>query len=154
MDQLNKWLTLFANLGVLVGIGVLIFEVRHNTESLVAANEWQEMQTLTTYYGRPQESEALAMAIRKQRDTPGELTGPETTMLINRAYEYMQFLDTWFILYNRGMMSDEAWQRKKNAFHAYLQGNPRFHDQLRIIRGEPSIPKALFEALEYELPSE
>ena len=37
MDKLNQWLTLFANLGVLVGIFLLAYEVRKNTVSVCIA---------------------------------------------------------------------------------------------------------------------
>ena len=33
MDRLNQWLTLFANIGVLVGIGFLAYEIRLNTQA-------------------------------------------------------------------------------------------------------------------------
>ena len=33
-DRLNKWLTLIANIGVLVGLVVLVYEVRQNTQAL------------------------------------------------------------------------------------------------------------------------
>ncbi len=34
MDKLNQWLTLVANLGVLIGIAFLAFEVQQNTDAL------------------------------------------------------------------------------------------------------------------------
>ena len=36
MDRLNRWLTLIANLGVLMGILILAFEIRQNTLALQA----------------------------------------------------------------------------------------------------------------------
>ena len=44
MDNLNKWLTLVANIAVMAGIVFLVIEVRQNSE-LVRVNSFQ---TLTT----------------------------------------------------------------------------------------------------------
>ena len=38
MDRLNQWLTLFANVGVIIGIGFLAYEIRQNTQALQAAS--------------------------------------------------------------------------------------------------------------------
>ena len=35
-DRLNRWLTLGANIGVLIGIVLLVIEVRQNNSNLVA----------------------------------------------------------------------------------------------------------------------
>ena len=51
MDRLNKWLTLTANFGVLIGIGFLAYEVSVNTNSLNAStaaqmsSNWNEVTT-------------------------------------------------------------------------------------------------------------
>ena len=36
MDRLNQWLTLLANIGVIVGIVFLAFEIQQNTEMMKA----------------------------------------------------------------------------------------------------------------------
>jgi hypothetical protein len=48
MDKLNQWLTLVANVGVLIGIGFLAFEIRQNTDSI-------HSQTRATLFAGAQE---------------------------------------------------------------------------------------------------
>ena len=48
LDNLNKWLTLVANLGVLAGIFFLAYEIRQNTDSL-------QSQTRATLFAGAQE---------------------------------------------------------------------------------------------------
>ena len=50
MDRINQWLTLLANLGVLLGIGILAIEIRQNTEMMKAQirDSMSEKQMLTS----------------------------------------------------------------------------------------------------------
>jgi len=48
MEKVNQWLALLANLGVLVGIGFLVFEIRQNTKAI-------HSQTRATLFAGAQE---------------------------------------------------------------------------------------------------
>ncbi len=45
-ERLNTWLTLLANFGVIVGLGVLIYEVRQNNELTLAEIEQSRSEAL------------------------------------------------------------------------------------------------------------
>ena len=50
LDTINKWLTLAANLGVLVGIFFLAFEIRLNQQSLDEANNLNRLSATTAAF--------------------------------------------------------------------------------------------------------
>jgi hypothetical protein len=65
MNKLNKWLTLLANLGVVVGIVFLIIEIRQ-TNTLMKANAFQDRSSDLIQIGSMAvESEPLSSALSK-----------------------------------------------------------------------------------------
>jgi len=50
IDSINKWLTLIGNLGVLLGIFVLILEINQNTQAIEADVTWSHAAITTELY--------------------------------------------------------------------------------------------------------
>ena len=79
-DRLNRWLTLIANTGVLVGIVFLAVELRQNNENLAAQQRAIHFTTVADSWTRVAENPQLAELIAK--DFGGEvLSTAETVQL-------------------------------------------------------------------------
>lgn len=91
-DQLNKWLALVANLGVIAGILFLAFEIRQSNRIAIASNEITIRQTWASHnestYGNPEIIELLY----KARDPDVEFSGEEREALI---FYVARLFNTW-----------------------------------------------------------
>ncbi len=65
-DRLNRWLTLGANIGVLIGIVLLVIEVRQNNENLVAQARATYHASFSDIWGMAAEDSKLAEIIAKE----------------------------------------------------------------------------------------
>ena len=88
-DRLNKWLTLGANLGVLVGIIFLAVELRQNNENLATEVRATHFFSITDTWGMVAENPELAAAISKDFEKE-ELSSAENSQL--QAYWVRVFL--------------------------------------------------------------
>ena len=115
-DQLNRWITLAANLGVLVGVFLLIVELRQNTEST-------ELQAAQSYVALSHELDfrivddpsLIALFL-----TPPDRRTPEESYRLDRWH--FGSLRTWengFFLHNRGVLDHDLWSGQE-AFMADL----------------------------------
>ncbi|NIP23581.1 MAG: hypothetical protein GWN81_05995, partial [Phycisphaerae bacterium] len=66
-DQLNRWLTLGANIGVVVGIALLILEINQNTEMMRAQMTQARSENLLGRYKDEIHSDYWAEIIAKRR---------------------------------------------------------------------------------------
>jgi hypothetical protein len=124
LDRLNRWMTLAANLGVLVGIFLLLIELQQNTESA----ELQAAQSYVTFsheldFRLVDDPSLIALLY-----TPPEERTPEESGRIDRWY--FGSLRTWengYYLHTRGVLGDDLWAGQKAFMKDLLRGN----DELR-----------------------
>jgi hypothetical protein len=115
-DQLNRWMTLLANLGVLVGIFLVLIELRQNTESA----ELQAAQSYVTLsheldFRIVDDPSLIALFL-----TPPEERTPEESRRLDRWY--FGSLRTWengYYLYKKGVLDKDLWSGQE-AFMADL----------------------------------
>lgn len=65
-DRVNRWLTLGANLGVLVGIALLVVELRQNNENLIAQERSAYNAGFSEIWGMAAEDSQLAEILGKE----------------------------------------------------------------------------------------
>ena len=82
-DNLNKWLTLTANLAVVAGIAFLALELRQNNELLEAEIRAIRHGVRTTDYLLPLQHPQFGAALIKKRN--GEELTEYETLILNRA---------------------------------------------------------------------
>jgi len=123
-DRLHRWITLAANLGVLVGIFLLLIELRQNTESA-------ELQAAQSYVALSHELDFRLVddpsLIALFYTSPDERT-PEEVWRLDRWY--FGSLRTWengYYLYRKGVLDDELWAGQK----AFMGDLLRSSDELR-----------------------
>ena len=105
-ERLNQWLTLAANLGVLLGLIVLIIEVRQNAALTRAAMDQQKNDFLAQIefnIARPEMSAIWVKAIR----TPEALSDTETQAVGSVLVAIMLQWDQMFMMRDAGLISDE-----------------------------------------------
>lgn len=105
-ERLNQWLTLAANLGVLLGLIVLIIEVRQNAALTRAAMDQQKNDFLAQIefnIARPEMSAIWVKAIR----APEALSDTETQAVGSVLVAIMLQWDQMFMMRDAGLISDE-----------------------------------------------
>jgi hypothetical protein len=124
MDRLNKWLTLTANFGVLIGIGFLAYEVSVNTNSLNAATaaqmstNWNEVTM--TIVSNPELIELINQVNAEGYVALDQVESPRvavlmTSMLKNAEFAYHRWLD--------GSLSAPEWQSVDRATRTFTGSN-------------------------------
>jgi hypothetical protein len=73
-DQLSKWLTLLANIGVLAGLAILILEIRQNNEIAMAQIEQSRSESLTQWRRERVLNDHVAPLVVKMRALRREYT--------------------------------------------------------------------------------
>jgi len=119
-DNANKWLTLLANVGVVIGLALLIFEIRQNSE-LVRAQIHQARSDAWAYMRQDlADSEFLLPAYEKFRAAGGY----EATSVLDvldpvdsaRVFRYLQSrvgdYDNLFYQYRQGYLDEEYYRTR------------------------------------------
>jgi len=134
-DQLSKWLTLLANIGVLAGLAILILEIRQNNEIAMAQIEQSRSESLTQWRRERVLNENVAPLVVKMRALNREYTdkfGPavrpddfqrRTAYMLDRledpvdrfraeSWIMASFYDfeTVYFQYRRGLVSQDYWE--------------------------------------------
>ena len=117
MDQLNKWLMLLANVGVVVGIGVLVYEIRQNTEAMYS-------QTRGTIYAGAQEElwkniEYPDVTLNFRR-TEHVMTPEEKVRLDAWLAASMRAREYAWMEYDSGNIDHEYWQAEQQVIQIVL----------------------------------
>ena len=108
IKSINRWLTLGANIGVVIGIVFLIIEINQNTVSTRIAARNSATQGHIDYIGHLLDSSILASAAAKTW-TNQELSHLETTQLIIFHEIRWRHYEAVFYLYKNSVISDQEW---------------------------------------------
>lgn len=135
-EQLNKWLTSLANIGVLAGLAVLVFEIRQNNELTLAQIEQSRSETLLQWRQEPALNPHLASIMAKGQqfvsevsDKPfNEMDNSEKQEVVEKtlemfdpvervgavAFVFRSFWDfeTLYFQYKRGLVSESYWNER------------------------------------------
>ena len=119
LDQLNKWLTLVANLGVLAGIVLVAFQLKENTDATRVQSAYALNDT-TIGGDIGCMGDTTADAVTTAYFKPQELT--EAQVLQTWCYlelGVMAAQTTWFA-YRDGRASQETWDAAQGSLLAYM----------------------------------
>lgn len=119
-DRLNRWLTLAANLGVLIGLIVLIVEVRQNAALTRAAMEQQKnafLAEIELNVMKPEISEVWVKSVRR----PEDLTDAELRTMDGVLVALMLQWEQRFLMADAGLATRaDARQHVVNAAPFYF----------------------------------
>lgn len=121
-DRLNRWLTLGANVGVLLGLIILIVEVRQNAELTRAAMETGLNDTLAQIELNLANPEIAAAWVKSVRDPEG-LSDVEARMVESHLTAVMLQWDHLFNMERAGLVPRTEAQRHIQNVAPYYFGS-------------------------------
>lgn len=158
-NRLNQWLTLGANIGVLVGLIILIVEIGQNTEMMRAQMSQERANHMVQKFDAIIHSDYWP-AIAAKRDEASNarewiesLTGEEYQRVLNSYYREINDIRNQFYQYQQGFLPKEVWDASTRgqitrllSLGAALQipekfeGNAEFRTEIRRIAEEEVAP--------------
>ena len=123
IEKLNTWLTLGANIGVLVGIVFLAVEVRQNSQATNAATRSHITATILDLLDR--QRHPLVISALHKSETGENLTYEEIYMLDNQAHMGWRHSENVFYQYRNGLFDENEFLADQAAVKASLNDTYR-----------------------------
>jgi hypothetical protein len=118
-DRLNRWLTLGANLGVLVGILLLIIELDQNRESIRGQTRNDLAEGAISVISLAVENPHLADALVRSNNGE-EVTPAEAYMLASRAEAVLRYFENVHYQYRIGTYDEGEFSRHMDTMKAVV----------------------------------
>ena len=119
MDRLNKWLSLFANLGVVAGLVFLAVELSQNTKATIAAASDELTNQSLEFFSLGIDNQVLARALHKQ--SMGEdLDAFELNQIWRHQYVNFRVFENAYLQYRRGYYDQTEWDRYRRIIAGRL----------------------------------
>jgi hypothetical protein len=160
-DRLNRWLSLGANIGVVVGIALLILEINQNTEMMSAQMAQARSENLLGRYQNEIHSDHWAEILAKRRSAQSmdEWINSLTPVEYERVWTYQlfqwHFLQSQYSQYRAGFLDERIWNGPTKADAArfmrtwpyfnfsYESADPEFRQYMDQVATELKLPKLL-----------
>ena len=133
-EQLNRWLSFGANIGVVVGIALLILEINQNTEMMRAQMTQARTENLLDRYRDEIHSDYWAEILAKRRiaSSLDEWVDSLAPGEYERVWTYQLFqwhsLQSQFNQYRSGFLDESVWQGATQAdARRFMQTWPFFN---------------------------
>jgi hypothetical protein len=115
MEKLNQWLTLLANIGVLVGIVFLAIEIQQNTNNLEINRQVALTEAYANRSSTVQEAQVAAalssdfgeIYVKWQRGGSEALTESERFRVLSWETARMFRLESQYIMWEQGLLEEE-----------------------------------------------
>jgi hypothetical protein len=117
-ERVHRWLTLAANLGVLIGIVLLIAELSQNLTAVRAQTRHDLSSDIVELFTQVAGNEQLA-SVRRRADA-GEPLNPDETYqyeLITRAF--FRYWEDVHYQFRQGLYDEIEFSRQRGAWRAY-----------------------------------
>lgn len=134
-DTLNKWLSLGANVAVLVGIVLLIVELDQNRDMMRAQTRHEIADGIVDLLLVPASNPQLA-DLMYRAETGGELTPEENFQFRMRTNALLRYWEDVHYQYRIGLYDDVEFSRQKEAWRAALNRSKGMRDywcEVRIL---------------------
>ena len=118
-ERLNRWLTLGANLGVLAGIVLLVYELGQNREMMRAQTRNEVAVQLIDLMSHVSTNPAFASLLT--RAASGEaLTPAETTQMNHRYIAMFRYFENVHYQYRQGLYADSEFSTQQEAWRRFM----------------------------------
>ena len=135
-QDINQWLTLAANFGVLIGIILLIVELHQNSTMMRAQTRYEVSQGIVDLLSLSANNEQLASLLRRA-DSGEPLTPDESLQFRHRTYALFRYLENLYYQYRQGLFDESEYRTQKLAWTAYLNSSKAAAEGWCILR--PSV---------------
>ena len=122
-DRTNKWLTLTANVGVILSLLFLAYEINQSTKATIAAASQGLTDQSILYFDAQLDHEAISHAIYKQHQDD-ELSGYELHQLDLLQRMNFRVFENAFLQYKRGLYEAREWERYRRIIAGHMADNP------------------------------
>lgn len=127
LDSANRWLTLTANVGVLIGLIFLVLEINQNTEVARSAVDLELATMSTEFHMRVAENPGLARAYYIILHDPESLTEDEKIQLYFLIPSVFLLMEGAHRQYVRGYLPESGWTPYEGLI-SYLLESPIVRD--------------------------
>ena len=118
-DNLNKWMTLGANVAVLFGILLLVFELQQNREMVRAQTRSEISAGITDLLSQVANNEQLASLVRRA-DNGEALTPDEETQYGHRSAALFRYYENVHYQYRQGLYDEPEYRAHKDAWAVFF----------------------------------
>ena len=122
-DRTNRWLTLAANIGVIVSLLFLAYEINQSTKATIAAASQGLTDQSVMYFDAQLDHEVISQAVYKQREGD-ELSGYELHQLDLLQRLNFRVFENAFLQYRRGFYEEREWERYRRIIASHMANNP------------------------------
>lgn len=132
--------TLFANVGILVGLLLVALELNQNTRQLALTLEWQVNQRIVDN-NRDFGVESMREIYAKSVTNPHDLTFAEFQTAAGFVFNFINVWEDRYFMYEHGLISDQDWRNFIDDDIGYTLGNPFARELWSIFKGnyEPEL---------------
>ena len=124
-DKMNRWLTLGANIGVLIGIILLVIELDQNREMIRAQTRNDISQQLANRLLTMASNSQMASVMRRAEDGE-ELTKDEEHQYFVYLVANLRDWENIHYQYRHGMFDDNEFEAEKTAWQFVTDKNKAF----------------------------
>ena len=124
-DKVNRWLTLGANIGVLIGIVLLVVELDQNREMILAQTRNDISNQIVERLDR-QGTDIQVASLKRRAQAGEELSSDEEmqhsllSIARNRSWENIHYQ------YRQGMFDEIEFTAERNAWKGVIEGDKSF----------------------------
>jgi hypothetical protein len=121
-ERIGSWFSFFANLGVLLGLALLLAELRHNTLA-TQASLYQESMSFAREHAElligDENSELASIVFRGETD-PSSLSPIELERFVLFTAWRMNTWETTFLNYDKGLVEERIWNSVDRWYSSLL----------------------------------
>ena len=135
-ERIGLWLSLLANFGVLVGLGLLVVELRHNTLATQAVL-YQDSMSFARQHAEllvGDENQELASIVFRGEQDPDSLSSEEFEKFVLFTAWRMSTWETTYLNYDEGLLGKRMWESLDAWYSGLLQRGPGYRNWWELTR--------------------
>ena len=118
-DRFNRWLTLGANLAVLVGLVFLVVEIKQNNDMMRAQTRNEISVQLVDLLSQVATSDELSsLLLRAESDE--SLSDEDEVQFQTRALAMLRYFENVHYQYRQGMYDEQEFSAQKEAWRRFM----------------------------------
>ena len=133
-DRTNRWMSLAANLGVIVSLLFLAYEINQSTKATIAAASQGLTDQSLAFFDAQIDNEVASRAVYKQRQGE-ELSGYELHQLDLLQHINFRLFESAYLQYQRGLYEDREWERYRRIIAGQMANNASARQMWERTRG-------------------
>lgn len=118
VTELNNWLTLLANLGVLAGIFFVAYEINQNSNMMAAQTRAQISESIVNLMEEDKDPNVVVALLKL--GSGENLNETDEYYLLNRSRLYLRTWENSYYQYRKGLYSEEEFQAESVAWQGML----------------------------------